>query len=41
MADNTIYLTEDTFEDEVLKSPIPVLVDFTLIGATCKALGLL
>ncbi|MGI6728124.1 MAG: thioredoxin [Anaerovoracaceae bacterium] len=28
MSKNTIYLTVDTFEEEVLKSSIPVLVDF-------------
>lgn len=28
MSTNIIYLTVDTFEEEVLKSPVPVLVDF-------------
>ena len=28
MSANTVYLTVDTFEEEVLKSEIPVLVDF-------------
>ncbi len=28
MSDDIVYLTDDTFEDEVLKSDIPVLVDY-------------
>ncbi len=28
MSDKIVYLTDDTFEDEVLKSDIPVLVDY-------------
>ncbi len=28
MSDNIVYLTDDTFEDEVLKSDVPVLVDY-------------
>ena len=28
MSENILYLTDDTFEDEVLKSSAPVLVDY-------------
>ena len=28
VSDDIVYLTDDTFEDEVLKSDIPVLVDY-------------
>ena len=28
MSDNIVQLTDDTFEQEVLKSDLPVLVDF-------------
>ncbi len=28
MSDKIVYLTDDTFEDEVLKSDVPVLVDY-------------
>ena len=28
MSDNILYLTDDTFEEEVLKSSAPVLVDY-------------
>jgi len=28
VSDKIVYLTDDTFEDEVLKSDIPVLVDY-------------
>ena len=33
MSANTLYLTADNFEEEVLKSSVPVLVDFMRIGA--------
>ncbi|TDT44310.1 thioredoxin [Halospina denitrificans] len=28
MSDNIVYVTDSTFEDEVLKSDVPVLVDY-------------
>ncbi len=28
MSDNIVYVSDDTFEDEVLKGDVPVLVDF-------------
>ena len=33
MSDNIVYVTDSTFEDEVLKSDVPVLVDYWRNGA--------
>ena len=32
MSDNLIEITDQNFDEQVLKSPIPILVDFGLNG---------